>query len=62
MGPLAFVNWRVFNHGFCALMWAVAIALCLAILVHLGGPVGGSLHHGIWHGSLLTAPAGAGVR
>lgn len=62
MGPLGFVNWRAVNLRFCVLMWAVALSLSAVILIHLAGPFGGPSKPAIWHGSLLSAPAGTGLR
>jgi hypothetical protein len=36
MGWLAFVNWSSVNRRFCALMWIVALALAVVVLVHVG--------------------------
>lgn len=52
MGPLGFVNWRLVNSHFRALMWTVAAALAVVILLHVVPAAGSTVHH--WHGGLLS--------
>jgi hypothetical protein len=58
MGPFGFVNWRVVNSHFCLLIWTVAAALAVVILLHVVPAAGGSVQH--WHGGLLSTRATAG--
>lgn len=37
MRPLLFVNWRRLNTRFTVLMWIVAAALALVVLIHAAG-------------------------
>ena len=44
MHPLLFVNWRSVNAMFRGLMWLVAVALAVVVVIHLvpGAP---AVHH-----------------
>ena len=45
MGPLGFVNWRLINARFCALMWIAAAVLAWVLLMHLArAPVDAAGH------------------
>jgi len=57
MGPLGFVNWRVVNARFCALMWLAAAVLAWVILMHLAPSPGGAAHHVMTRGALYRAGA-----
>jgi hypothetical protein len=58
MGPLGFVNWRVVNARFCALMWIAAAVLAWVILMHLAPSHGGGAHRAMTDGTLYRAGAG----
>ena len=46
MGPLGFVDWQVVSVRFRLLMWVVAFALGLFVLVH-AMPARGGVHHAV---------------
>jgi len=53
MGPFAFVNWRLVNERFCALMWVIAAVLAIVVLMHVSGTAAGT---GVHHGADTTVP------
>ena len=44
MRPLLFVNWRSVHHGFCGVMWVIAVVLAVVVLAHVG-TAAESAHH-----------------
>lgn len=46
MGPLGFVNWHSVNIRFRFLMWMIAFALAIVVLIHVVPPSAGVSRRG----------------